>query len=1359
MTLPAGAARTLTAQQLEAGDRTTDSTEQPTATDGTCNVGLLLEAGGRCTYPGTSDAFTVTEDGRGRFLFFTSGGSIDLSNTTVNGRTYDFAASHQGNGVWRIDRVEGRTEASGGGNAGAGGAGTGNGALTGRLGAGTGKWRLTVSSDRPLEVLNIVASTAGYWNNLSTTAVRGPAPADMEAFSERFLGRSLVYEASGGRFTFDAMDGERFTETMETGGATVASMGSYGYTGVGRDAGRLALEYDDGDECRANLYFSTRTSGWFASRCTGGDDPDGDWIGGSWSVDGEDDDEGEGDAGDGEVAETAYGVNDALPGVPTSGSFVPAATSGGSVTATADGTTVALNNGGYIELSDGTRYTCTSAGGCTIANGTVTAGSVTGRAPGAGEADRFPSFRNAAGPGNRTYTAGTAIDALTLPEATGGNGTLTYGLSPDVPGLTFNAATRQLTGTPSAEGTHAMTYTATDEDGDSDALGFTITVSACPSTEGSLGVCRVGMTLSSGQSCTYPGTTDEFSVNSRGRGRFLTFLAGIRIRINNQTIDGRVYDFEASHRGDGVWRIDRVAGSTEAPANGGTGGADSSPSFAAGGGPGNRTYTVGTAIETLTLPEASGGNGALTYSLSPDVPGLTFDATTRQLTGTPSTAASYNMTYTASDEDGDTDSLGFSITVVPTATVLIPDDNLRAAIATALGKASDAPVTDIELASLTALQAPEKRIGDLTGLEAAVNLTRLVIWGNQVRDISALSDLAKLEWLSLGGNNIEDVSALRMLSRLTVLDLQENSITDISPLAGLSNLRRLKLGYNGLLPGMDGIADISALSGLTDLQSLELQYNNISDISALSGLTNLSLLFLGVNKFSDISALSGLTELRNLSLQGLEITDISALTGLSNLTELWLNGIDIMDISALSGLVNLKYLHLSHTGIADLAALSGLTELESLWLELNDIADLSAVSGLINLRRLELRGNKISNISALSGLTQLQWLDLHDNNVSDISAMAGLTGLETLDLGQNNIADIAALSGLTNLKELDLRGNLLNGASAGIHVAALEGHGVMVRYQAFAKGDFDIDLVFLDDFDEKQKNVLRYVARRWTAIVSDDLPDYEFARDWSGQCGDHQVQISAGESIDDVRIYVATFDGSESPAVGYGGPDLLRENHLPIVGCLALDLERANLLITGLHEVAHVLGFGPIWDEFGFRQNLSRGDPNADTHFNGPLAIAAFDNAGGSSHAGAKVPLQKMDGSHWRSSVFPGELMGPGGGSALSAVTVQSLADLGYGVDVTQADAYAVSPATTSLARANATTAIAAIAGDDARGQERESVARVGAYGVFPGDGGLTTTPAHSSQAAHTLSCGLHIWRELTGVADSHGRPIRISDD
>ena len=429
--------------------------------------------------------------------------------------------------------------------------------VTGQFGAGIDKWRLTVSSDQPLQVVNIVASTAGYWNNLSTTAVPGAAPLDQAGLNERFVGNSVIYDTSSGRFTFNAMDGDRFTESGESGGVTTTNMGNYSYAGIGPDAGQLTLDYDDGDECRTNLYFSSRTSGWFASNCIGNGEPaGGTWLGGNWSVETDQDD-------GGEVLDTTYAVNEMLPGVPASGSFVPSRTGGGSeVTTNADGTSITLNENAYFELSDGTRYTCTSAAGCTVVNGTVTRGTFAGRASGAGgdEVDQFPTFRTAVSPGDQTYTTGTAIDALTLPEAMSGNAPLTYSLAPNVPGLAFNATMRQLSGTPSTLGAYAMRYTVTDEDGDSDTLRFTISVT---DEAGSLGDCYVGLLVGIGQSCRYPGTTDEFSVNVRGRGSILDRLFGIRIRINNETINGRLYDFEASHQGDGVWRIDRIAGSPD----------------------------------------------------------------------------------------------------------------------------------------------------------------------------------------------------------------------------------------------------------------------------------------------------------------------------------------------------------------------------------------------------------------------------------------------------------------------------------------------------------------------------------------------------------------------------------------------------------------------------------------------------------------------------------------------------------------------------------------------------------------------------------------------------------------------------
>ena len=100
---------------------------------------------------------------------------------------------------------------------------------------------------------------------------------------------------------------------------------------------------------------------------------------------------------------------------------------------------------------------------------------------------------------------------------------------------------------------------------------------------------------------------------------------------------------------------------------------------------------------------------------------------------------------------------------------------------------------------------------------------------------------------------------------------------------------------------------------------------------------------------------------------------------------------------------------------------------------------------------------------------------------------------------------------------------------------------------------------------------------------------------------------------------------------------------------------------TALHEIGHVLGIGTVvFDNSGFVQDL-----NGDVHFNGPRAIAAFDDAGGRNYTGKKVPLEE-DSAHWRFSVLRGELMGAG--NSLSAITIQDLADLGYSVDVTQAD-------------------------------------------------------------------------------------------
>ena len=77
------------------------------------------------------------------------------------------------------------------------------------------------------------------------------------------------------------------------------------------------------------------------------------------------------------------------------------------------------------------------------------------------------------------------------------------------------------------------------------------------------------------------------------------------------------------------------------------------PTFAADAEIANQSYAVGTAIDPLVLPEARGGAAPLTYSISTLPAGLSFDAATRTLSGTPTaeTNGAATIIYTVIDND------------------------------------------------------------------------------------------------------------------------------------------------------------------------------------------------------------------------------------------------------------------------------------------------------------------------------------------------------------------------------------------------------------------------------------------------------------------------------------------------------------------------------------------------------------------------------------------------------------------------------------------------------------------------------------------------------------------------------------
>ena len=389
-----------------------------------------------------------------------------------------------------------------------------------------------------------------------------------------------------------------------------------------------------------------------------------------------------------------------------------------------------------------------------------------------------PLFR--ASIANQTYTAGNAITALTLPTALSGPrsvpSTNTYTLAPLPAGLAFDSASRILSGTPTSAGTFDLTYTATNEDGDTDSLAFTITTAAnnAPTSSGlavsieedtahSFGLGEFNFADADGDDLhslridTLPATgsltLDGAAVTARqviGVGDIGTLVftpaanangdvtftysvsdgidfsatatatvtvtpvndpptanAGLNQRWDKGTevtLDGRGSSDPDGNNSDLTYLWSQDAGATTVTLSDATAPqprftiptvipttAPASYTFSLVVSDGqasstnettvrifirplfrtsiaNQTYSEGNAITALTLPTALSGPGSVpstnTYTLTSLPAGLAFDSASRILSGTPTSAGTFNLTYTATNEDGDTDSLSFSIEVI-----------------------------------------------------------------------------------------------------------------------------------------------------------------------------------------------------------------------------------------------------------------------------------------------------------------------------------------------------------------------------------------------------------------------------------------------------------------------------------------------------------------------------------------------------------------------------------------------------------------------------------------------------------------------------------------------------------------------
>ena len=231
---------------------------------------------------------------------------------------------------------------------------------------------------------------------------------------------------------------------------------------------------------------------------------------------------------------------------------------------------------------------------------------------------------------------------------------------------------------------------------------------------------------------------------------------------------------------------------------------------------------------------------------------------------------------------------------------------------------------------------------------------------------------------------------------------------------------------------------------------------------------------------------------------------------------------------------------------------------------------------------------------------------------------------------------------------------------------------------------FDLTVRFIGDGGTPQvRDAFTAAAAKWRRVIVGDVHTVPLNIP-AGGCGLSWLP-AINEVINDVVIYarIASIDGP-GRILGQAAPCYLStSSRLTLMGIMEFDLDDMPTLISRglltdviLHEMGHVLGVGTLWGDTG--RTLLSGRGTADPFFTGATARTQFTALNTVTYSGTPVPVENTGGAgtrdaHWRETIFGRELMqgyAKSGGMPLSRITVGSLQDLGYVVNLAGADSY-----------------------------------------------------------------------------------------